>query len=55
MATGDLVFIVVAFIITFVFSILASRAEQKLWRRCRRNPACLRLQRQITLGKAHCR
>ena len=55
MATGDLVFVVAALVITIIFSALAERAEQTLWRRCRRNPACLRLQRQVTLGKAHCR
>jgi len=55
MATGDLVFVVVALVITIIFSALAERAEQALWRRCRRKPDCLQLQRQITLGKAHCR
>ncbi|MDH7484706.1 MAG: hypothetical protein QHJ81_00345 [Anaerolineae bacterium] len=55
MASGDLAFILAALLLVFVFSVLASRVEQALWRRCRRNPALRRLQQQITLGKAHCR
>jgi len=53
--TGDLVLVGVALITTIIFSVLASRAERRLWRRCRRYPHRRRMQRQITLGKAHCR
>jgi hypothetical protein len=55
MAIPDPVFIGAALVIITLFSILAGRAEQRLWLRCRRDPECRRLQQQITLGKAHCR
>ena len=55
MAIDDRVFIMAALLLIFIFSVLASRVEQALWRRCRRDPALRRLQQQITLGKAHCR
>jgi hypothetical protein len=55
MIIWDLVFIVAAVMTITVFSVLATRAEQSLWRSCRRRCNCPRLQRQITMGKAHCR
>jgi hypothetical protein len=51
----DLVFILAAVITVTIFSVLATQAEQSLWRSCRRRCNCPRLQRQITMGKAHCR
>jgi hypothetical protein len=48
-------FIVAAVILIVLFSIQAVRKEQALWRRCRKKPGRLQLQRQITLGKSHCR
>ena len=47
--------IVAELAIITIFSVRAIRVEQWLWRRCRRRCNCLRLQRQITLGKSHCR
>jgi hypothetical protein len=55
MTHGDLIFVVAALTAITAFSVWAAWVEQSLWRRCRRDPECLRLQQQITLGKAHCR
>lgn len=45
----------VALGIIFGFSALAARAQQALWRRCRKRDSCMCAQRLITLGKSHCR
>ncbi len=51
----NLVGIVAAVVVITFFSMRAVQTEQRLWRGCRRRSNCLRLQRQITLGKSHCR
>jgi hypothetical protein len=51
----NLVCFVAAAIVIAFFSMRAAQVEQSLWRGCRRRANCLRLQRQITLGKSHCR
>jgi hypothetical protein len=51
----NLVCIVAAAIVIALFSMRAAQVEQRLWRNCRRSSDCLRLQRQITLGRSHCR
>jgi len=37
------------------FSIFAARAEQAMWKKCRRGRNRLAMQRKITAGKAHTR
>ena len=55
MTNGGPIFVIASLAFIAAFSVRAAREEQSLWRSCRRSPECLRLQRQITLGKAHCR
>lgn len=38
-----------------LFSILAAKMEWKLWETCRQRDSCRQMQRQITMGKSHCR
>jgi len=52
---GDLILILIGFFLIILFSIMAARVEQKMWRKCRRDESRLRLQQQITMGKSHCR
>lgn len=51
----SLIFVVIGLLIMAAFSVLAARAEEALWSKCRRRESCLRMQQQITLGKAHIR
>ena len=46
---------IIGVIIIALFSTLATRAEQAMWRKCRSRRCCRRLQEQIAMGKAHCR
>lgn len=45
----------VAIVLVTLFSVLATRAEKAMWKKCDRRPCCRRLQQQITMGKSHCR
>jgi hypothetical protein len=51
----DLLICVVALLLVASFSVGAGRAEERLWKKCRRKDTYLRMQQQITMGKAHCR
>jgi hypothetical protein len=51
----NLACILAAVVAIAFFSMRAVRTEQRLWQSCRRRSNCLRQQRQITLGKSHCR
>jgi len=42
-------------ILVLIFSIAASRAEQRFWKKCRRSESCIQMQQQITMGKSHLR
>ncbi len=55
MMVVNLVCIVAGVFVIALFSIRAVQVEQSLWRGCRHRSDRLRLQRQITLGKSHCR
>jgi hypothetical protein len=50
----DLLICVVALLLVVSFSVGAGRAEERLRKKCRRKEMCLRTQRQIIMGKAHC-
>jgi hypothetical protein len=52
---ASLILGVTGLLITAVFSILATRAEQTLWGRCRRRESLRQMQLQISLGKARIR
>jgi len=41
---GDLILILTGFFLIILFSIMAARVEQKMWRKCRRDESRLRLQ-----------
>jgi len=51
----ELLMCVVALLLIVSSSIGAGRAEERLWKKCRRKDTYLRTQQQITMGKAHCR
>jgi hypothetical protein len=51
----DLLILILGCLTIPLFSLLALRAEQKLWMQCRRDEARRILQRKITEGKAHAR
>lgn len=51
----SLMFGVIGLLIIAAFSVLAARAEEAFWRKCRRRESCLQMQQQITLGKSHTR
>jgi hypothetical protein len=51
----DLLICIAALFPIFFFSVMAVRAEKRLWKKCRRKDSCLRMQQQITMGKSHCR
>ena len=51
----SLIFFVIGLLIIAVFSVLAARAEEALWSKCRRIDSRRRVQQQITLGKSHIR
>jgi hypothetical protein len=51
----DFLICVAALLPVFLFSVMAARAEERLWKKYRRRDACLRMQQQITMGKSHCR
>jgi hypothetical protein len=51
----DLSVCVVALLPVVFFSVMAARAEERLWKKCRRKASCLRMQQQIIMGKSHCR
>jgi hypothetical protein len=53
--TADNVVLALLIVGTVVFSVLAARAEQRLWRKARHVRCRLRKQRFITSGKAHLR
>jgi len=46
---------VIGLLIIAAFSVLAARAEEAFWRKCRRRESCLQMQQQMTLGKSHTR
>jgi hypothetical protein len=43
------------FLLVLFFSVAASRAEQRFWKKCRRSESCIQMQQQITMGKSHLR
>ena len=49
----SLMFFVIGLPVIVAFSVLAARAEQALWTKCRRRDSCPKMQQQITLGKSH--
>ena len=51
----DNIVIIAGVILIPLFSILAAKADKKLWATCQKHESSLRQQRQITLGKSHCR
>jgi hypothetical protein len=55
MIKTDLIILAIGSLLISLFSYMAIRAERKLWRQCRKNEECMRMQRQITEGKSHTR
>jgi hypothetical protein len=51
----SLVLFVIGLPMIVAFSVLAARAEQALWTKCRRRESCPETQQQITMGKSHLR
>jgi len=51
----SLIFAVIGLLIIAAFSVLAARAEEAFWSKCRRRESCLRMQQQIVSGKSHIR
>ena len=51
----SLIFAVIGLLIIAAFSILAARAEEAFWSKCRRRESCPQTQQQITSGKSHTR
>jgi hypothetical protein len=49
------IFAVIGLLIIAAFSVLAARAEEAFWSKCRRRDSCLRTQQEITLGKSRTR
>jgi hypothetical protein len=52
---ASLIFVVIGLLIIAAFSVLAARAEQALWTKCRRGESLRQMQQQISLGKARIR
>jgi hypothetical protein len=54
---NDLSFLIVLISIIFIawLSILASNADERMWRKCRVRTSDLRIQQDITRGKSHLR
>jgi hypothetical protein len=53
--TADNIVLTLLIVGVCMFSVLAVRAEQRLWRKMRRSACHRRKQRFITIGKAHLR
>ena len=51
----SLLFLVIGLPVIVALSVLAARAEQALWTKCRRRDSCPEMQQQITMGKSHLR
>jgi hypothetical protein len=51
----SLIFFVIGLPVIVAFSVLAARAQQALWTKCRRRDSCTEMQQQITMGKSHLR
>ena len=51
----SLIFAVIGLLVIAASSVLAARAEETLWSKCRRRESCPRTQEQITSGKSHTR
>ena len=51
----SVIFVVIGILVIAVFSVLAARADEAFWRKCRRRDSCLQTQREITEGKSHTR
>jgi len=51
----SLILVVIGLLIIVAFSVLAGRAEEAFWSKCRWKESCLRTQEQITWGKSHIR
>jgi hypothetical protein len=49
---ASLMAVVIGLFVIGAFSILAARAEQSLWSKCRRSESLRQTQQQITLGKS---
>jgi hypothetical protein len=52
---ASLILVMIGLLIITVFSVLEARAEQALWRKCRRRRSLRQMQQQITLGKSRIR
>jgi hypothetical protein len=50
-----LLFSVIGLLLIFAFSVLAARAQEALWSKCKQRESCLQMQQHITMGKSHCR
>jgi len=49
MTDYNLIFAVIGLLIIAAFSLLATRAEEAFWSKCRRRESCLRTQEQIRI------
>jgi hypothetical protein len=52
---ASLISVVIGLLIIAAFSVLQARAEQALWRKCRKRESLRQTQQQILLGKSHLR
>jgi hypothetical protein len=52
---ASLIFVVIGLLIIAAFSVLAARAEEALWTKCRRRDSLRQMQQQISLGKGRIR
>jgi hypothetical protein len=55
MNSYSFIFFLIGLPMIVAFSVLAARAEQALWTKCRRRESCPETQQQITMGKSHVR